>query len=234
MARETYLSTTPVCSGKKPALQCVLVPKGQYFAYTYDDRGAYIRESWLTKIACVIDTASHFVNELSLTRHARIITVDMQTKPAADSSLVVYSFTYDTIQAVRVPVGMTLSVNGKVSFVINATYRIEKKSIVFDTRQICYPASATQTLSCLMMTYGTYTTDEIPVAAMKPAKPKEYTEHMEKAALLCRKALDCIRNGTLDAAIPLLDKAVSSYPETPQAAEARQLLRGLPGNHVAR
>jgi hypothetical protein len=122
---------------------------------------------------------------------------------------------------------MSLSINGAPSLSISATYRSEGKYLVFDTRKICYVNKAAEK-ACLIMSYGAYDMNAVPRELTSPVRPRDYAQHMEKAAQLCRKALEHIRGGSIESSIPLLKKVVNEYPETPQAVEARKLLSGLP------
>ena len=231
IVNETEISTTPVVTGgATPLVRVVLTPKGKYFAYAYDDLGSYIRESWLSSITCLLDTTSRIVHELSLMRHVRTYLADATQKPPVDSALLRYGFSYEARQGAMLPVELSLSVNGVPSLSVTATYRSEGKYLVFDTRKICYtkPASVNAVPSCLIMSYGAYDMNAVPRALMSPVPPRDYAQHMEKAAQLCRKALDLLRSGSIESSIPLLKKVASEYPETPQAVEARKLLSGLP------
>jgi hypothetical protein len=234
IVNETEIAVTPASVTGRPgvrAVRVVLTPKGKYFAYGYEDLGAYVRESWLSSITCVLDTSSHLVHELSLVRHQRIYVADQTTKPPVDSSQLTYGFFYAMAQGALLPVELSLSINGVPSLSISASYRSEGKYVVFDGRKICYVKSAegSGAPSCLIMSYGAYNMNTVPPQVLKsPVRPRDYAQHMEKAAQLCRKALDHLRSGSIESSIPLLKKVVSEYPETPQAVEARKLLSGLP------
>jgi hypothetical protein len=231
IVNETEIAVTPQAVNGRPGVRAVLTPKGKYFAYSYEDMGAYIRESWLSSITCLLDTSSHLVQELSLMRHQRICVAEQTQKPPVDSSLLTYGFFYAVSQGTLLPVELSLSINGVPSLSISAAYRSEGKYLVFDTRKICYVNSAKRdgAPSCLIMSYGTYNMNAVPPKVLSsPVHPRDYAQHMEKAARLCRKALERLRSGSIESSIPLLKKVVSEYPETPQAVEARKLLSGLP------
>jgi hypothetical protein len=229
IVNETEITVTPADAGGRRGLQAVLTPRGKYFAYAYDDLGAYVRESWLSRITCLIDTSTRLVHGLSLVRHSRTFMADQTQKPPVDSSLLEYGFSYTVNGGAILPAELTLSVNGTPSLSILATYRTEGKYCVFDTRKICYlNRAAGNAPSCLVMSYGTYVLNSIPQSIAAPVRPGDYAKHMEKAAQLSRRALDCLRNGSIESSIPLLKKIVSEYPETPQAVEAQKLLSGLP------
>lgn len=242
IVNETDISVTNGSDGAMALVRVELTPKGKYFAYAYDDMGSYVRESWLSRITCLLDTSSHLVHEMSLMRHMRTYVADAAEKPPVDSSLLTYAFSYERQKdaganadaSALLPVGLSLSVNGVPSLSITATYRSEGKYCVFDTRKICYvnkgasSSASTGAPSCLVMTYGTYQMNTVPKAIASPVRPRDYAHHMEKAAQLCRKALEHLHSGSIESSIPLLKKVVSEYPETPQAVEARKLLSGLP------
>jgi hypothetical protein len=235
IVNETEISVTPRTGGMS-LTRVVLTPKGKYFAYAYDDLGSYVRESWLSSITCLLDSSSRLVHELSLMRHVRTYLADAAQKPPVDSVLLTYAFSYEARHSadadVMLPAGLSLSVNGAPSLSITATYRSEGKYLVFDTRKICYikqtAAAAGAQPSCLIMSYGAYDMNAVPRALTSPVPPRAYAQHMEKAAQLCRKALEHLRSGSIESSIPLLKKVVADYPETPQAVEARKLLSGLP------
>jgi len=231
IVNETEITVTPADVRGRPGLRADLTPKGKYFAYSYEDMGAYIRESWLSRINCLIDTSTHLVSELNLMRHVRTYVADQAQKPPVDSSLLSYEFTYAVQLGALLPVELSLSVNGALSLSLSATYRSEGSYVVFDTRKICYVnySAPGNGRSCLVLGYGVYDINTVPQALKSPqVRPGEYAAHMEKAAQLCRKALDRLRIGNIESSIPLLKKVVADYPETPQAVEARKLLSGLP------
>jgi hypothetical protein len=232
IVNETEITLAPAAVNGRPGVRAHLTPKGKYFAYAYDDLGPYIRESWLSSISCLLDTATHLVHELDLMRHVRTYMTDQAKKPPVDSSLLAYGFSYAVSQGTLLPVELSLSVNGVPSLSLSADYRSEGKYVVFATRKICYvnPAAGGNP-SCLVMVYGPYSMNTVPHLLTSPVQPNDYAQHMEKAAQLCRKALDRLRSGNIESSIPLLKKIVSEYPETPQAVEARKLLSGLPGAH---
>jgi hypothetical protein len=231
IADETIITCTPGIFGDKKILTFVLVPKGKYFAYSYEDMGAYVRESWLTSLVCVIDSASRCVYGLTLHKNSRIFAADQTQKPPVDSSVLHYAFTYGVFDAVFLPAGLTLSINGCPSLTLTASYRWDGSYVVFDTRKICYvnPAKPSAEPRCLMMTYGIYELNAVPPSFGQALQPGRYAQNLEKAARLARTALERIRSGNIDAAVGVLRRVVSDFPETPQAVEARELLSSLPG-----
>ncbi len=232
IVHETAVSVSPIAKEQGTRIAVELVPKGNYFSYSYEDEGPFVRESWLTKISCLIDTSTHLLYELKIMRHMRTFSADKTEKPPVDSVSYWYSFSYTTLGTAIMPSGLSLSVNSIPSLTLSATYRTEGKNLVFNTRSICYlNHGSADTTSCLYLNYGTYSWNAASVSAGKPGKPAEYALHMEKAASLCRNAQQKIKSGNIEASIPLLKKVVAEYGETPQAVEARKLLMGLPGIH---
>ena len=231
IANETSITITSRQAQGGTMLSIVLVPRGKYFAYSYEDLGAYIRESWLSAVICVMDSASHCVYELTLHKNSRTFAADQTQKPPVDSSALHYAFSYALFDGALLPTALSLSINGAPSLALEATYRREGKYLLFDTRKICYinPKAPGGDSSCLMMSYGAYDINHVPQALKQPVAPQAYAQSMEKAAELSRKALALIRKGNLDAAMAVLKKVVADFPETPQAVEARKLLSGLPG-----
>jgi hypothetical protein len=232
IAEQTTISCTAGRQGIVPTIRYDLAPKGKYFAYAYDDGGAYIRESWLSGLSCVVDSANGCVYELTLNKSTRTFAADQTHKPPVDSSTLSYKFAYAIFDGVSMPSGLTLAVNGVRTLTLEATYRWEGRFMVFDTRKICYvnsrkPSSAPV---CLMMTYGTYQLSEATPSFAHTLNPDRYARNLEKAATLSRIAEDRLRNGKVDAAIQTLKTLVADFPETPQAVEARKLLEGLPGD----
>ena len=231
IANETSATIASRQTQGKTMLSITLLPRGKYFAYSYEDLGAYIRESWLSAVVCVMDSASRCVHELTLHKSSRTFAADQTQKPPVDSSVLHYAFSYAPLDGALLPATLSLSINGTPSLTLEATYRREGKYLLFDTRKICYvnPRAPRGDSSCLMMTYGVYDINRVPQSLKQPVAPQTHAKNMEKAACLSRTALALIRKGSLDAAIAVLKKVVADFPETPQAVEARKLLSGLPG-----
>jgi hypothetical protein len=231
IADQTIITSAPGRRGGKTTIRFELVPKGKYFAYSYDDMGAFVRESWLSNLVCVMDSATRCVYELTLHKNSRTFAADQTVKPPVDSSVLSYTFAYVMFGGVELPAGLTLAVNGVRSLTIEATYRWDGRYMVFDTRKICYvnPANPNAGPLCLLMTYGPYRLNAVPPSLKQTLSPDHYAQNLEKAAQLSRAALDLLRKGDVDAAIRTLRKVTADFPETPQAVEARRLLDGLPG-----
>jgi hypothetical protein len=236
IANETSATIASRQTQGKTMLSITLLPRGKYFAYSYEDLGAYIRESWLSAVICVMDSASRCVYELTLHKSSRTFAADQTQKPPVDSSVLHYVFSYSVVDGALLPAALSLSINGAPSLTLEATFRREGNFLLFDTRKICYvnPKSLRGDPSCLMMNYGAYDINRVPQSLKLPVAPQTQARNMEKAAGLSRKVLALIRKGDLDAAIAVLKKVVADFPETPQAVEARELLSGLPGGTVRR
>jgi hypothetical protein len=226
--KETNVSTAMETIDGKRIYKVQVVPKGRYFAYSYQDKGAYARESWLTALTLVMDSASHQARELVLQKYSRHYEAVKKEKPPVDSFLIRYSFMYGSFDGVVLPTELTLWVNGAQTLFLSASYRvIDGRYRVFDIRKIC--SSVKDSASCLTMQYGTYRTGEIPAAVRKPVRPAAYAKDLEHAAQLSREALASLREGNIESSVRICKKIIGQYPETPQAVEARRLLSGLPG-----
>jgi len=213
-----------------PAFLVALAPRGQRFAYTYEDAGAAVHETWLTELSLLLDSASLRVHRIALRRCARSVTAAQEERPGIDTAAMVYTIDYDSINGAVVPVRLALSVNGSAAVTVDATYRTERGYTVFDRRRICCSRKGTPEPSCLTMQYGAYT---MGYAASASAQRKSqgrgrYAQRLAKAATLSRKAAEDLRKGNISAAVRALRTLIDSYPETPQAIEAEKVLAGLP------
>ena len=226
--KETNVSTSIKTIEGARYYRVGVVPKGRYFAYSYQDKGAYARESWLTALTLVMDSASHRARELVLQKCARQFEAASREKPPVDSFLTGYSFMYRSFDGVVLPSELVVRVNGAPTLSLSASYRVlDGRYRVFDTRKICSPGR--DSASCLTMQYGRYRTGEIPATVRRPLRPAAYAKNLERAAQLSRDALASLRDGNMETSVRICKKIVAQYPETPQAVEARHLLSGLPG-----
>jgi hypothetical protein len=226
--KETNVSTSIETIDGTRNYRVLVVPKGRYFAYSYQDMGAYARESWLTALTLVVDSASHRARELVLKKCARQFEAASREKPPVDSLLTRYSFVYRSFNGVMLPSELRLLINGVQTLSLSASYRaLDGRYMVFDTRKICSPDR--DSASCLTMQYGRYRVREIPEGIRKPIRPAVYAKNLERAAQLSRDALKSLREGNIETSVRICKKIVAQYPETPQAVEARHLLSGLPG-----
>jgi len=212
----------------KPVYTVSLSPTGAYFGYTYQDMGAYVRESWLTSAVIVVDSASRLVRAMTIHKRSRQFQATDSKKSPVDSCRAQYSFVYGDCEGVTVPTGLTLRVNGLITLMLSASYRsLGKAYRVFDTREICCPQSGAD--SCLVMRYDAYSIGDVPQPVKKPIKPAVYQKSLERAAQLSQEAAAALHKGNIEASIRACRKIVAQYPETPQAFEANRLLSGLPG-----
>jgi hypothetical protein len=227
----TVCSIAPCITREKPLIAVTLLPKGKQFAYTYNDEGSLVREAWLFYAKFIVDSSVHTVHSLQLCRCTRTFSAAQTLKPAVDTTVLFYQFTYDSSLIPPLPLEMSLTVNEKKLIDIKATYRQEDKYRVFDTRAICYSSSSIShdTTECITLSYGAYGLNKQPKAQEHRVSSTEFAKQMRKAAEIMRKAEQNIKTGSLEDALPLIKKVVADYPQTPQAAEARKLLQGLPG-----
>jgi hypothetical protein len=226
--KETNVSSSVETIDGIRCFKVVVTPKGKYFAYSYQDKGSYARETWLTALTLVMDSASHCARELVLQKYARQFEAIQKEKPPVDSFMTRYSFMYRAFDGVMLPSDLTLRVNGVQTLSLSASYRaLDERYMVFDTREIC--SSGRDGASCLTMRYGRYRVREIPAAIKRPLRPAVYAKDLERAAQLSRDALIALREGNIETAVRTCKNIIARYPETPQAVEARHLLSGLPG-----
>ncbi len=108
---------------------------------------------------------------------------------------------------------------------VDASYRREKKKIVFDKKEICCVTDGKP--SCLTVGYGAYTAGGCEKVAAAAA-PKNYSKRLEKADALSQKAGEKLRSGDIAGSLSLFRKLIDDYGDTPQAVEARRLLNQLP------
>jgi hypothetical protein len=227
MTKETNVSTVVEGADPEKTIRIRLTPKGAYFSYSYEDEGVFARETWLTGLTLVMDSASHRVAELVLNRHVRRFDASQREKPPMDSLMTRYVFGYRSYDGAMLPAELTVWVNGAQTLAVFADYRaLEKRYTVFDSRKIC--SFDVGGPSCITMRYGDYQVHAVPRTFSKPTRPAAYAKSLEKAARLSREALESLRKGNIEGAIRICKRIVEQCPETPQAVEARRLLSGLP------
>ena len=227
IVKETAGTVSEAAVEGKRAYRVQLRPKGACFGYSYQDMGAFTRESWLTGISAIMDSASRLVREMTLHKCWRQFEGAGVEKPPVDSVVTRYSFSYGECGGVLLPTGVRLWVNGALTLTLSATYRrLENTYRVFDTREICTPRSGAD--SCLALRYGEYRIGDVPDAVKSPVKPATYQKNLERAARLSQEAAAALHNGDIETSVRACKKIVAQYPETPQAVEARRLLSGLP------
>jgi hypothetical protein len=227
MTKETNIVTSVETDKSSKTYRIHLTPRGKYFSYAYEDEGVFARETWLTGLTLIMDSATHRVNGLTLNRYARRFDASQREKPPMDSLVTRYAFGYRSYEGAVFPADLTIWVNGTQTLSVLATYRtLEPHYTVFDTRKICSFDAAGA--SCITMRYGEYRLNAVPQAVSKPIKPSAYAKTLEKAARLSREALQSLREGNIETSMRICRKIVDQCPETPQAVEARRLLSGLP------
>jgi hypothetical protein len=228
LKKETSALCMPERQDSTAAWHVRLTPLGNRFSYSYEDQGALVRETWLSRVDALLDSATCRVLEITMMRHDRSIAADAAEKPAADSAEYRYRFAYAAMDGSLLPSGLTLDINGTRTVAITAVYRRDGRRIVFDSRGICYSAPSPQPRQCLDMRYGAYRFGPEAAPAATTLKPDDYARRLAKAAELSRKAATALRKGNMRAALRALTSLADDYPETPQAIEAKKLLSALP------
>ncbi|MBD3390559.1 MAG: hypothetical protein GF418_00945 [Chitinivibrionales bacterium] len=226
MLRETRVSRTREMRNDTAVHVVRIEPTGTRFNYTYEDRGAFIREHWLTGITLAVDAGTMTARELALVKHTRLMRGDDAAKPRPATRRHRYVFSYARAGELTVPSRLDLYVNDSLALTISATYRLRQEFVVFDTRTICYSLPKGRA-TCLHIQYGRYDFDpgfRPARAAGKQTEARDVREAAEEA----RKASIALREGRISAAVRTLRNIVQDYPGTPQAVEARNLLEGLP------
>ena len=147
-------------------------------------------------------------------------------KPQPVPSQLKYIFTYEFRDNISLPSAMALYLNGTQVIQISASYRMEGKQVVFDSKKICCLQGSGQ--SCLEINYGSYSFKECTGSTSK--NQKKYNQNLEKASLLSKKAAEALRSGNIDNSMHVLEVLIQKYGDTPQAVEARRLLSNLPSN----
>ncbi len=208
----------------KPALVVLLLPKNEKFAATFDDQGAYTHESWLTALTITMDAVSHLVYELSTIKCSRTF-ASGDEKPVTSTINARYRFNYEVQAEALLPKTLIVYFNDVEVLKVDASYRREKKKIVFDKKEICCVTDGKP--SCLTVGYGAYTAGGCEKVAAAAA-PKNYSKRLEKADALSQKAGEKLRSGDIAGSLSLFRKLIDDYGDTPQAVEARRLLNQLP------
>ena len=225
---ETVKTQSVVHTAGHTRFQITFTPRGERFAYRYEDQGSHVAESWLRRLMVEVDSASKTVSAIVLSRHSRLVDAT-QTAPAA---VVIddyqYVIQYDTVMSAIVPVQLVMTRNNKPVLVMRAAYRHEKERLVFDHRSICMTA-ANGTTQCLELAYGTYRFSTQTPVAHGIIKNDAMAHQMKQAAKLLREVRDELTKGNINSALSKLNECVDRYGQTPQSLEARRLLQGLPG-----
>ncbi len=202
------------------------VPKGDRFHYEYRDYGAAVTESWLLKLELLLDTSAMLAMEITTTAVNRKITASPSSLPQVDTTVRTYRTVYDTIDGRMVPAMLEVLINATPTLRISAKYRMEGKHAVFDKREICCSIDNSAP-RCLVIGYGTYDLGRKASRKERP-RPSGNAVKLKHAAALTFEASQALRTGEIETAVRLMNTIAEKYPGTPQAAEARELLRGLP------
>jgi hypothetical protein len=227
IARDTYIKKDTAAAFGRPVVVLRLLPKGERFAYVYQDMGAFVHESWLTMLAITIDTATRAVYELSTVRYSRTFDANVVERPAPSVMNARYLFDYKDMDGVMLPSQCVIYFNGVEALKLEAIYRREGKYFVFDRKEIC--SSLDGKPICLTVSYGEYRLGSCAAVALSPKSlGKKYAKRLELAAALSREANEKLRIGKIMESVRVLQKLVEQYGDTPQAVEARRLLGQLP------
>ncbi len=202
------------------------VPKGNRFQYKYFDYGAAVTESWFSRMELVLDTGRMLAVEITTTVVDRKITAAPSARPEVDTTVRTYRTTYDTLDGHTVPTGLQVLINSSPSLQISAKYRMEDGHAVFDRREICCNIDNSAP-RCLVIRYGTYKLGR-RASRKERMRPSENAVELKRAARLAFKASQALRAGEIQTAVRLMNTIAEKHPGTPQAAEARELLQGLP------
>lgn len=225
--KETKMEADTCTYANRSAYKIVLAPKGERFAYSYQDMGAFVHESWLTLLSITIDASSRVVYELSTVRYSRTYGAGSE-KPKPDIMNARYLFVYEERDGLSLPHRLTVYFNNAEVLRLQAAYRKQEKFFLFDNKEICTAIEGKQ--ACLNVSYGDYAFAVCDTGGAKgKGQAKKYSARLEKAATLSAEASEKIRKGKITDAIRLLQKLVEQYGDTPQAIEAKRLLHQLPG-----
>ncbi len=225
LQNETVITTS---QEKKSGMltRYTLVPKGERFCYRYTDRGAFIHESWLTKLQVAIDAHTMLAHELTLRKHTRTFSTYQENKPEPSVSEYVYRFEYTMVNNVPVPSRLTLLIDSVKTLTLAAAYVSHERFILFDQREITY-FLPDESPSHLTIRYGAYQFSNAQKVS-NPFTSGKYSKKLKRAAELSRKAIEALDTGRIQKAVNLFQTIVDHYPGTPQAVEAQKLLSGLP------
>ena len=224
--RDTHVKRDSGSYNGRKALVVQLTPKGERFAYVYQDMGAFVTESWLTMMTLTIDAATNVVYELSTIRYSRTYGANAAKKPSADITNARYVFNYDQKEGILLPSRLTVQFNNAEVLRIDVTYKKQDKVFVFVKKEICTSMGGIP--MCLIETYGDYKMGACDTTAGAQTQKKPYSKQLEQAAQLSRDASEKLRKGQISETIRLLQKLIEQYGGTPQAIEAKRLLSQLP------
>jgi hypothetical protein len=224
IVNNTRINYSSVNFDGRAALVFRLTPKGDRFAYSYNDNGAFVQESWMSDMRIIKDSALNIVYEIDFTKLSRTFSNDNLNRPGIDTAHISYLFTYYHDNGYCLPSKLSMSLDGSLILEISANYKKQKDKFVFDNKEICSYKNGTK--SCLVVQYGTYELKSCQFE--KQISDKKYSIRLEKASELAKKASDELRKGNITASMRVLEKIVSRYRDTPQAVEADKLLSQIP------
>jgi hypothetical protein len=208
------------------AIKVHLTPRGDRFAYNYDDNGAFIQESFITEMDIIIDTVTHLVHEINTRKKHRQFSTDVTKEPQFDTINIKYAFNYTEFsKGVLLPYQLQIFSNNKQTLEIDVTYRHEGQDIVFDKKEIFSVHDSNR--SNLVITYDKYATS---ICKTKKNSVQQINKRLIAASALSTKAVDHLRKGNIGASVRVLREIVEKYDDTPQAIEARRLLSQLPSD----
>ena len=227
MQKETTVSEKNESKNGSSVVIYEITPTGTRFGYKYKDMGAYIFETWLTKLSLTVEPSTMLAHELSLTKHSRTFFTDQATRPAPEVSNHRYVFNYKEIQNAPAPSQLDLYVDSIMKLSLSASYRQIDQFILFDKREIKYFLNDKK-VSNLLINYKNYDFTSTPEKIKPAGNSGKYTTKLKRAAACSRKAIEALSKGEIQTALALLQTIIENYPGTPQAVEAQKLLSGLP------
>lgn len=227
MQKETTVSEKKDSKNDPSVVIYEIKPTGTRFCYKYKDMGAYIFETWLTKLSIAVEPSTMLARELSLTKHSRSFFTDQDTRPVPEVSNHRYVFDYKKIQNAPAPTQLDLYVDSILKLTLSASYRQIEKFILFGKREIKYFLKD-KTVSNLLIEYKSYDFDFTQEKIRPNRTSGKYTTKLKRAAVCSRKAIEALNKGEIQTALGLLQTIIDNYPGTPQAVEAQKLLSGLP------
>lgn len=201
-------------------------PKGTRFCYEYKDFGAYLHESWLSKMSIIIDSTTMLARELSLIKHLREHRAGQQERPSPDTIHQRFVFTYSNMKGTTIPSRLDLYIDSLLTLTFSAQYRETEKYILFDRREITY-FLIDKSSSDLVLQFQEYELNAEKMSVRKDKSLDKYGKKLKRAADYSRKATEALNNGRIQRAVQLMQIIIESYPHTPQAVEAQKLLSGL-------
>ncbi|MBD3321633.1 MAG: hypothetical protein GF350_11115 [Chitinivibrionales bacterium] len=225
LKKETTISVRDTVFKKQEMLYISLCPRGKRFGYSFDDRGTYVVEEWLTGLDLLVGRNDFRVYEITTRRHSRKQTLQQVDKPEPQVLAMKYHIEYANDTHGRLPARLRLFINNRLTLSVSAEYRRAGRHIVFSSRSICHHDRHSEK-SCLEMNYGIYRFSRF---LPRPNKRREhkYAGRLSKAAALSRDAAAKLEKGDISHALRIYARLIDDFPETPHAIEARKLIESL-------